>query len=479
VLFEPFQINKVSFSNRILRSSIGGRTAYYDGTVSPAWVHFEKIFARGGIAAIISPTISINETRMSPLQYPTLYEDRFVGPLRDAIGEIKAAATARGGCRYIIQLGDTGAHTHTSLKRQDADRISSSAFFDFLFGYQNCARAMSIAEIKQTIAEFKAAAGRAVAAGCDGVEVTASKGYLIHQFLNPAINRRTDQYGGSIDGRFQFLREIVKDVRSEIGPDFLFGVRLSACDFSLHPFNVRIPLAWPPPSWRQYSVGNDLPETTYYARELERLGVDYLHIDSGFGFPNPKGSPGDYPDEGFQTFVNATRYLSAKAKVRATIFDFVPATLRRAVFAVGWRFKPAANADFAAAIRRVVNIPVIANGGFQDRDVIDAALTAGKCDMVAMARPLLANPDLLEQFRAGANRPANPCSFCTLCCSHTAVFPLGCYDRRRFETQEDMTNQVLAWCSPSAPFSVKDGKRPVAADRNETVAAEYDAEFLQ
>jgi 2,4-dienoyl-CoA reductase-like NADH-dependent reductase (Old Yellow Enzyme family) len=467
VLFEPFQIKNVTFENRVLRSSIGGRTSYYDGTVSPAWVHFEKKFAEYGVSGIISPTISVNEARMSPLEYPSLHADRFVGPLRDAVGEIKAAGRGREGCRYIIQIGDTGAHTHTSLRPQDADRVSASAFFDLLYGYHNSARPMSVVEIKSTVKDFKDAARRVVAAGCDGIEVTASKGYLIHQFLNPATNRRTDEYGGSVENRFRLLSEIVQAVRSEVGPDFLFGVRLSAKDFNHHPLNLRIPLTWRQPSWQHRRVGNDLPETSYYARKLEQLGVDYLHIDSGFGFPNPKGSPGDYPDEGFRTFVNATRYLSKKAAARATLFNIFPAWFRKSVFGVGWRFEPAANADLAAAIRRVVNIPVIANGGFQDRDVIEGALTAKKCDMVAIARPLLANPDLLDQFLGGANTPEVPCSFCTLCCSQTAVFPLGCYDQRRFDTQEDMMNQVLAWCSPHAPFSVKDGKPVIVENKRE------------
>jgi len=469
VLFEPFRIKNVTFANRMLRSSMGGRTAYYDGTVSPAWVHFEKRFAHGGVAGIISPTISVNEARMSPLEYPSLHDDRFVGPFRDAVSEIKAGGRRPGGCRYIVQIGDTGGHTHTSLRPQDADRVSSSPFFDFLFGYQVTGRAMSLMEIRATIEDFRHAARRVVEAGCDGIEVTASKGYLIHQFLNPAVNRRTDQYGGSIKNRFRVLSEIVQAVRAAVGPDFLFGVRLSASDYYRRPFNVRIPLGWPPPSWREYRHGNDLPETTYYARRLEKLGVDYLHIDSGFGFPNPAGSPGEYPDEGFRTFVNAVRFLSPKANARAAIFNLTPTAIRKWLFALNWHFTPAANADLAAAIRRVVNIPVIANGGFQDRDVIDGALTDGKCDMIAIARPLLANPDLLDQLR-GANRPDRPCSYCALCCSHTAVFPLGCYDQRRFETEDAMAHQVLAWCSPHAPYTIKTGEKLSGAALNEEFA---------
>lgn len=454
MLFEPFRIKNVDFSNRVLRSSMGGRTAYYDGTVSPAWVHFEKRFAEGGVAAIISPTISINEKRMSPLEYPSLHDDRFIEPFRDAVNEIRNG----NECRYIVQLGDTGGHTHTSLKPQTEDRISASSYFDVLYGYHNRSIKMSDADIDAVVDDFGKAARRVAAAGCDGIEITASKGYLIHQFLNPVTNRRDDRYGGSVDKRFQLLNDVVVRVRREVGDNFLFGVRLSAKDFNWLPINIRIP--WPPIVWppRHYFIGNDLPETTYYAQRLAQLGVDYLHIDSGFGFPNPKGSPGDYPDEGLHSFVNATRYLSAKAAFRAVVYNAVPRPIRKRVFGFGWRFKPAANADFAAAIRRAVNIPVIANGGFQDRDVIDGALADGKCDMVAIARPLLANPDLLDQFKNGANTPERRCSFCTLCCSQTAVFPLGCYDVRRFDSQEDMINQVLAWCSPHTPFSLR-GKR--------------------
>jgi 2,4-dienoyl-CoA reductase-like NADH-dependent reductase (Old Yellow Enzyme family) len=452
VLFEPLQIKNVIFGNRVLRSSMGGRTAFYDGTVSPAWTHFEKRFARGGIGGIISATISVTETRMSPLEYPALHSDRFTAPLGEAIGEIRAAGSAAGGCKYIVQLGDTGAATHTSLRPQHGDRLSASWFFDFLYGYHNSALPMSPAQIRATIGNFKQAARRAVEAGCDGIEITASKGYLIHQFLNPATNRRTDAYGGSVDKRFRLLAEIVEAVRESIGPDFLLGVRLSAKDFNFLPVNIRFPPVWPP---RHYFIGNGLPETSHYARRLQQLGVDYLHIDSGFGFPNPMGSPGDYPDDGFHTFVNATRYLSGKAEFRARVFNLVPAPIRKTLFGLGWRFRPAANADFAAAIRAAVDIPVIANGGFQDRDTIDQALAGKKCDMVAIARPLLANPDLLGQFARGANRPARPCSFCTLCCSHTAVFPLGCYDQRRFDSTEAMMDQILAWSSPNAPFDLQ------------------------
>ena len=76
---------------------------------------------------------------------------------------------------------------------------------------------------------------------------------------------------------------------------------------------------------------------------------------------------------------------------------------------------------------------------------IDAALESGKCDLIAMARPLLANPDLLSIFRKGINAPERPCTHCNRCAIATAVLPLGCYDRSRFDSQEAMEAQILWW----------------------------------
>jgi 2,4-dienoyl-CoA reductase-like NADH-dependent reductase (Old Yellow Enzyme family) len=78
---------------------------------------------------------------------------------------------------------------------------------------------MSIPEIEEVVRQFARAAVRVREAGCDGLEVTASKGYLIHQFLNPATNRRTDRYGGSAEKRFRLLREVVSAVRQAVGRD--------------------------------------------------------------------------------------------------------------------------------------------------------------------------------------------------------------------------------------------------------------------
>ena len=441
-IFQPLTIKGVEFRSRVLRSSIGGRYAFWDGAVNPAWAHFERRFAEHGVGAIISATITVNNQRWSPLEYPRISQDRFIKPIREGVRAVQAL-----GCRYILQIGDPGYHTQAGLFSEREDERSSSPGFDFFFGYRSGRSAMTIEEIERSVEEFAQAARRVREAGCDGLEITASKGYLIHQFLNPAINRRTDRYGGSVEKRFQFLREIVLAVRKAVGPDFLLGIRLSARDYNYTPLDVRWPPVFP---LRHWWFGNDLPVTLGYARELKALGVDFLHMSNGFGFPNPKENPGDgYPVREIGMFFNSIRHLSRKAAIRAMLVNGIPHWILRPIVGIGWKYEQGANLDDAATFRREVGLPVIANGGFQQRSFIERALSSESCDLVSMARPLLANVDLLDQFRAGRDMPERPCTFCNRCTARTTIGPLGCYEPKRFASEEEMERQILAWSAPA------------------------------
>jgi 2,4-dienoyl-CoA reductase (NADPH2) len=441
MIFEPFSIRHLHFKNRILRSSIGGRTSYYDGTVTSAFKNFEKRFAENDVAGIISATISVNDKRTSPMEYPKLSDDRFVKPLAEAIKAVHAY-----DCRYIIQIGDTGGHTHTSLFPQPEDAKSSSTLFDMFYGYQNRHQAMTLEEIETAINTFAAAGRRVRAAGADAVEITASKGYLIQQFLNPGINRRKDRYGGSRDNRFRFLEEIIIATRKEIGNDFPLGIRMSAGDYNYLPLNVRLPVRFPLHDWY---FGNTIDDYLYFAGKLKALGIDYLHIDKGYGFPNPKGNPGTFPVQEMKMFYNANRHLSFKAWARAVLFNSIPNAILGPVANTGWRVAPGISADDARQFREHTGLPVIANGGFQERELIERTLREGKADMVAMARPLLANVNLVKLFRQGINKPENPCTYCNRCPVRTANFPLGCYDPSRFSSQDEMEEQIMSWSASS------------------------------
>jgi 2,4-dienoyl-CoA reductase (NADPH2) len=443
VIFTPFTINNVRFENRILRSSVGGRMSNYDGTVTDVWKNFEKRFADAGVAGIISTTFHVNKDRVSPLQYPSLAQDKFVPFLRRCIAGIKRD---RPDCRYIVQIGDPGYCTYTSLFAQPQDAKSSSSGFDLGYGYNNTRSMMSEAEIEQSIRDFADCAARVRDAGADGLEVTATKGYLIHQFLNPGINRRSDAWGGDPDKRFRFLQHVVEAIRERIGRDFLFGIRLSAEDRNYSPPVLAL-LRLPWPTTRERWAGNEQRQMLAYAKRLKDLHVDYLHVVSGYGFPNPRDVPGPFPYDEIKMFFNSTRHLTRKAAIRATLANLLPDAFGRWLFNIGWKYEQGINLDAAEAFRDAIGLPVIANGGFQYRDFIEGAIGAGRCDMVSMARALIANLDLLELFRAGHNGPAfeKRCTHCNKCVGRTITSPLGCYNRDRFASEEKMQEQILCF----------------------------------
>jgi 2,4-dienoyl-CoA reductase-like NADH-dependent reductase (Old Yellow Enzyme family) len=479
-IFDSFWIKNVRFKNRLIRSSIGGRTAYYDGTVNESWLTFEGRFAKGGIAAIISATLTVDHDRWSPLEYPSLSHRRFVVPLAEKIRRIRA----KYDCRYIVQLGDPGYHTQTSLIPEKADRLSSSAGFDLMYGYTNRRAPLSVAEIKKTIRNFADAAERVRDIGCDGLEITASKGYLIQQFLNPAINRRKDQYGGPLENRARLLSEIMGAIRERIDstPDFVVGVRLSARDYSRRPWPAifRLGPAMLPTLLRRDNRLEDMLEVGAW---LKNLGTDYLHISNGFGFINPVESPGRFPTEDVRAFFNSNRHLSRKAALRALLLNLasiVPGKLAlNRLLNLGWRqpYPPAdpvnmvTNLDDAREFKRRVGIPVIVNGGFQRAEHIQEALRT--CDLVSMARPLLANPDLPRLFEAG-QRPKAPCTFCNRCSILTTVVPLGCYDVDRFRLDDEgrvrtpdealkaMQEQIETFNRPAANRRLRRSGTPVS-----------------
>ena len=432
-MMEPLTIKNVRFKNRIVRSAVGGQLATSEGSVTPAWTNFERRFAKTGVSALVSATVNVDEKRNSPLYYAHLANDHFVGTLKKAIARVKQDTD----CAYILQIGDPGYHTQTSLFSQEEDGQSASRIFDLLFGYRNMSVPMTAQDIQRSVASFASGARRAKEAGCDGIEVTASKGYLIQQFLNPWSNRRDDEYGGSKERRFRFLREVVIAVRKAVGPDFLFGVRISAQDHNGVPVNVR-----GPPPWFK---GNGIEETLYFVKELESLGVDFLHMSNGFGFINPKGNPGDFPVAEVRRLFNSNRHLSFKAWLRSTVVNAVPAFLLQAFFGMGWNLKGLTeNIEMARRVKKAVGIPVIANGGFQNGTVIEETLGSGACDMVSVARPLLANPKLLEILQT-RDEPENRCSFCNRCAVATATGPVGCYDLRRFGSTSEMEAKIIEW----------------------------------
>ena len=167
-------------------------------------------------------------------------------------------------CKYIIQLIYGGIQADIrGVENRRHVALSPTGKRDSFTGIP--VRAMNQQEINEVVELFAAAAARAREAGADGVELQGANGYLITQFLSSAINERTDDYGGPLENRARFLREVIAAVRARVGSDFFLGVKLNAQDN--HNAGT-FPLDW--------KRGNRLEDAIQIARWAEAAGVDAI-----------------------------------------------------------------------------------------------------------------------------------------------------------------------------------------------------------
>jgi 2,4-dienoyl-CoA reductase (NADPH2) len=214
------------------------------------------------------------------------------------------------------------------------------------------AKEMSARVVAKTVEDFADAAALAREAGYDGVEIMGSEGYLINQFLAPRTNKREDEWGGSPENRRRFPTEIVRAVRRKVGDDFMVIYRISAMDL--------------------VEDGQTLTEILELAGEIESAGASMLNTGIGWH----------------------------EARV-PTIVTSVP----RAAFI-----------EQTAAIKAVVEIPVVASNRINMPGPAEQLLADGKADLIQMARPFLADPEWVNKAIAGDERLINTCIACNQAC---------------------------------------------------------------
>jgi 2,4-dienoyl-CoA reductase-like NADH-dependent reductase (Old Yellow Enzyme family)/thioredoxin reductase len=219
-------------------------------------------------------------------------------------------------------------------------------------------RELTVSEIEELVEAFGQAARRAKEAGFDIVEVHGAHGYLVAQFLSPWTNHRTDAYGGSFERRLRFALEVVRRMRQAVGPDFPISFRISGEEL--------------------IEGGLTLEDTTRIAPRLVEAGADLLHVSVGLA-----------------------------AKLEHLI----------APMAIG----PGYNVYAAAAIKRVVDVPVVAVGRINDVCLADQIIRDGHADMVAMGRAALADPEFPNKAAEGRFDEIRICFACTDACSSEPI----------------------------------------------------------
>ena len=436
VIFQPLEFRHLTVKNRIFRSSISGRWDNYNGSGTTTRINWEEKFARGGCGAIISSFVPVHISGRILPNYAMIDHDDKIPFWREVGKRVR-----EHGCKFILQLSHGGRQRDIPGVENFFSRgLSSTDSMDTFHGL--LCRAMTRGEIRRMVRWFADGARRAREAGLDGIELHASHGYLFTQFLSSAINDRRDEYGGSLENRARFLRQVMAAIRKEVGDDFHLQVKMNAVDLNnaLYPWEKK---------------GNSLEEYTQVCRWCEEWGADGLHVSAGSIFPHPLVPPGGFPPDSLNWWYGNMVSSGVRGYLNYTFFHFK--TLRP-IFLWLWnrtkkRFPvEGVSAEYCKVIKRNVSIPVLNTGGYQDGALIRKVIQEGVCDGVAIARPLIANNDLARILESGRDLPEKPCSFCNRCLINAPGNPLGCYDVRRFDgDQEAMIAEVMSVFDPP-PF---------------------------
>ncbi len=339
IVFEPLQLKGVRLRNRIVRAAHA--TGLSRGLVTDELVDYHVARARGGVALSFAEA---GEVHWSSPGFLDLSSDDVLDGLNRLARESQAA-----GMALFQQLMHGGP---TNAPHDGSAPWAASPVVDPLLNVQP--RAMTKGMIDELVGAFAAAAGRVKTAGLDGVEVHGGHGYVFSTFLNPAQNRRTDEYGGDLDGRMRFLVEVLAAIRAEVGPDFVSGVRLS------------------PDGPEDFTTIADLQQVV---KRLEADGlIDYVNVSWGSHYTRAKLIGTTREPRGYQ----------------------LPVTTQVAAGST---------------------LPVMVTGRVLSLAQAADILRSGQAAMVSMVRALIADPDLITKTRAGAAASVRPCISCNQACA--------------------------------------------------------------
>jgi 2,4-dienoyl-CoA reductase-like NADH-dependent reductase (Old Yellow Enzyme family)/alpha-beta hydrolase superfamily lysophospholipase len=393
LLFSPASLGTVRLANRLVRSATLECLCPDPGVITDRYVRLYENLARGGAGLIITGNYFVH--RLGIVQENNLLVDT-----DDVIPELLkvTAAVKAHDVPIFAQVNHGGRYARPPLT--GAEPLAPSAVRDTI--NRVVPRVMTEEEIETAIVSFVSAAGRVREAGFDGIEINATHGYLVNQFLSRFTNRRQDRWGGSGENRFRFLGEIVRRIRAHEGSGFPVTVKLSGSDFMPHGITVE--------------------ECVGFAQELESLGACGLTISGGFKEKAFRTmSRGDIPQQ---------LVLGHRKGVERMLGRVLLASMQRSS-----RFREGYFLPHAAAVKRRVSIPVTAVGGFRTLAVMEQALEEGRADLIGLSRPLVREPHLPRKLREGRST-SSTCVNCNRCTVMTSLLSesLRCHWKKEWES---------------------------------------------
>ena len=335
-----------TLKNRIAKAAMTEGLAAGDNQANARFVELYRRWGEGGAALLITGNVLVDRwhlERGGNLAIEGNQSNAALAFLADM-----AAAAKKHGSHIWMQLNHAGRQTQKMINKHP--KAPSNIGLKMGNGRFGTPSPLTLEEINKAVEAFVFAAKTAEATGFDGVQMHAAHGYLVSQFLSPLSNRRTDDYGGSLENRARFLMEVIRRIRAETRKGFAVSVKLNSADFQKGGFSD--------------------DESAIVAKWLEEAGVDLIEI-SGGNYEQPRMIDFDRKDP------LANKRESTKRR-EAYFLDFVP------------------------KLRAKVSIPVMVTGGFRSAAAMESALEHDGVDMIGLGRPLVIDPDGAKKLLSGA-----------------------------------------------------------------------------
>lgn len=355
-LFSPLTIRGKTLKNRCVVPAMLTYFCDTHGDATEKYIAYHEEKAKGGFGMIITEDYAVAPKGISFATVPGLWCDAQM----ESHSKL-AERVHRHGALILVQLFHSGMQGDEAVLHEPPKAPSPmmSPFGDAV------AKPFTTEEIKALTKQFGDAALRAKKCGFDGIEIHGGHGYLVDQFLSPFMNKRLDEYGGSVWNRTRFAREIIRDIREKCGENFILAMRVSADEF--------------------VEGGLTIEESKVIAKILQDAGVDMLDISLG-------------------------NYSS---------LEFCMASSHKGP---GWY------SDWAKEIKSVVPIPVMAVNRINDPFIADNILAEGKSDLIAIGRGSICDPHFPEKARSGRIEDLRKCLGCNVGCVNVlwTAHPIRC-----------------------------------------------------
>lgn len=334
LLFTPITLpNGTTIKNRFFKSAMseGMGTKNFQPKKNIATLY--KRWAEGGTGLIITGNIMIDPKGTAEPGNIVFDKNSNMEILKDW-----AKQGQQHGAKVMVQINHPGKQVPKTIAKETV-APSAVPLGNGLNKLFSTPRALTTSEVEELVQKFITSAKVAKDAGFSGVQIHAAHGYLISQFLSPHDNRRTDKYGGSLENRMRFLKEIYLGMREELGKDFPIGIKINSTDFK--------------------EAGLTEEDSLETIVELANLGLDFVEI-SGGTYERP-------------AMMGATSTSSNK------------------VFF----------AEYSKKLKQKVNIPVIVTGGIRSINAMNTLLNDNTTDFIGIARPLTIDPNIPNKIKQG------------------------------------------------------------------------------